>query len=182
MAATGHMGGRLWISLLQSASASSCCSSSPGLFSENRRAVPWRIVLAGLALQIALAALLLKAPPLQQFFLALNEALLALERATQAGTSFVFGYLGGAPAAVSKRAVRERTFVLAFRALPLMLVVSALSALLFYWRVLPWLVKRCRCCWKKRWASAARSGCPPRRTSSSAWWKRRCWCGRISRV
>jgi CNT family concentrative nucleoside transporter len=60
--------------------------------SENRRAVPWRIVLVGLALQLVLAALLLKAPPLQGFFLALNEALLALERATQAGTSLVFGW------------------------------------------------------------------------------------------
>ena len=105
-------------------------------FSENRRAVPWRIVLAGLGLQIALAALLLKAPPLQQFFLGLNKVLLALERATQAGTSFVFGYLGGA-ATPFDTSGPGTTFVLAFRALPLILVVSALSAVLFYWRVLP---------------------------------------------
>jgi CNT family concentrative nucleoside transporter len=102
--------------------------------------VPWRIVLPGLALQIALAALLLKAPPLQQFFLGLNDVLLALERATQAGTGFVFGYLGGAPAPFETTSAGS-TFILAFRALPLILVVSALSALLFYWRVLPWLVK-----------------------------------------
>ena len=108
--------------------------------SEKRRAVPWRIVLAGLALQLALAALILKAPPLQQFFLALNEALLALERATQAGTSFVFGFLGGAPSPYAETGAGS-TFVLAFRALPLILVVSALSAVLFYWRVLPVLVK-----------------------------------------
>ena len=108
--------------------------------SENRRAVPWRIVLPGLALQIALAALLLKAPPLQQFFLGLNDVMLALESATQAGTGFVFGYLGGAPAPFETKQTGT-TFVLAFRALPLILVVSALSALLFYWRVLPWLVK-----------------------------------------
>src|SRR5687768_13313892 len=67
------------------------------LFSENRRAPPWRIVLSGVALQIVLAAVLLKAPPLQQFFIGLNDALLGLERASQAGTSFVFGFLGGAP-------------------------------------------------------------------------------------
>lgn len=108
--------------------------------SENRRAVPWRIVLSGLALQLALALLLLKAPPLQGFFLTMNEALLALERATQAGTSFVFGFLGGAPPPFSTTGPGS-TFVLAFRALPLILVVSALSSLLFYWRVLPWLVK-----------------------------------------
>jgi CNT family concentrative nucleoside transporter len=109
-------------------------------FSENRRGIPWRIVLAGLALQIALAALLIKAPLLQQFFLGLNEALLALERATQAGTSFVFGFLGGAPAPFAESGPGS-SFTLAFRALPLILVVSALSSVLFYWRILPWLVK-----------------------------------------
>jgi CNT family concentrative nucleoside transporter len=81
-------------------------------------------------------------------FLALNDALLVLERATEAGTSLVFGYLGGAkpPFAIT---VPEATFVLAFRALPIVLVISALSALLFYWRVLPavvraisWLLRR----------------------------------------
>jgi CNT family concentrative nucleoside transporter len=110
------------------------------LLSENRRAVPWRIVLSGVLLQIILAALLLKTPPLKQFFLALNDALLALERATQAGTAFVFGYLGGAPLPFAESHAGA-SFVLAFRALPLVLVVSALSALLFYWRVLPFIVK-----------------------------------------
>lgn len=110
------------------------------LLSENRRAVPWRIVLSGVLLQIMLAALLLKTPPLKQFFLALNDALLALERATQAGTAFVFGYLGGAPLPFAESHAGA-SFVLAFRALPLVLVVSALSALLFYWRVLPFIVK-----------------------------------------
>ena len=108
--------------------------------SENRRAVPWRIVLSGVALTLLLAVLLLKVPPVQQFFLALNDGLLALERATQAGTSLVFGYLGGAPLPFETRP-SSSTFILALRALPLVLVVSALSALLFYWRVLPWLVR-----------------------------------------
>ncbi len=108
--------------------------------SENRRALPWRIVLPGVLLTIVLAVLLLKAPPVQQFFLALNEGLLALERATQAGTSLVFGYLGGAPLPFETRP-GVSTFILGLRALPLVLVVSALSALLFYWRVLPWLVR-----------------------------------------
>ena len=108
--------------------------------SENRRAVPWRIVLSGVALTLLLAVLLLKVSPVQQFFLALNDGLLGLERATQAGTSLVFGYLGGAPLPFETRP-SSSTFILALRALPLVLVVSALSALLFYWRVLPWLVR-----------------------------------------
>ncbi|HEX2827921.1 MAG TPA: nucleoside transporter C-terminal domain-containing protein [Burkholderiales bacterium] len=107
---------------------------------ENRRALPWRIVLSGLVLQIVVAALLLRAPPFQQFFLGVNDALLALERATQAGTGLVFGYLGGAPLPYAQSGPGS-TFVLAFRALPIILVVSALSSLLFYWRVLPAVVK-----------------------------------------
>src|SRR5713226_5825976 len=106
------------------------------LASEERRAVPWRAIAAGLGLQMALALLFLKVEFLKQAFLKLNDALLVLERATQAGTGFVFGYLGGgaAPFEVSHEA---SMFILAFRALPLVLVVSALSALLFYWGVLP---------------------------------------------
>src|SRR5688572_28304250 len=94
------------------------------LMSEARRRVPWRLVLAGLALQIALAALLLKFPPFKQVFLVLNDAMLALDRATRAGTSFVFGYLGGAPLPFAETAPGV-SFVLAFQALPLVLVISA---------------------------------------------------------
>jgi CNT family concentrative nucleoside transporter len=110
------------------------------LMSEARREIPWRAVLAGLALQLVLAVVFLKVPFIKQAFIRLNDALLVLERATQAGTSLVFGYLGGgaAPFEVSQPAA---LFVLAFRALPLVLVISALSALLFYWRVLPALVR-----------------------------------------
>jgi len=108
--------------------------------SENRRAVPWRAVGAGLALQVVLALLLLRLPFAKDVFLALNDAMLALEKATQAGTTLVFGYLGGGapPFAVTDPAAG---FILAFRALPLVLVVSALSALLFHWRVLPLVVR-----------------------------------------
>ena len=110
------------------------------LASENRRAVPWRAVGAGLVLQLVLALLLLKLPFAKRAFLALNDAMLALEKATQAGTALVFGYLGGGapPFAVTDPG---SSFILAFRALPLVLVVSALSALLFYWRVLPAVVR-----------------------------------------
>ncbi len=110
------------------------------LLSEDRRAVPWRIVISGVLLQVVLAAALLKVPLFKDFFLALNEALLALEKATQKGTRFVFGYLGGGAQPFEERPGTS-SFVPAFRALPLILVVSALSSLLFYWRVLPAVVR-----------------------------------------
>jgi CNT family concentrative nucleoside transporter len=108
--------------------------------SDNRRSVPWRIVVPGTVLTLVMALLLLKVPLFKQAFLRLNDVLLALERATQAGTSFVFGYLGGALVPYSELA-GSSSYILAFRALPLILVVSALSSLLFYWGVLPWLVR-----------------------------------------
>jgi concentrative nucleoside transporter, CNT family len=108
--------------------------------SEDRRAVPWRAVLVGLALLLALAVVFLKIPLVKDAFMKLNDVLTVLEKATQAGTSLVFGYLGGGPEPfIVSDPVSN--FVLAFRALPLVLVISALSALLFYWRVLPALVR-----------------------------------------
>src|SRR5260221_13314398 len=87
-------------------------------------------------LTFGLGLALLKAPYAKEFFLALSGALMALEKATQDGTAFVFGFLGGGPLPFAET-YPGASFVLAFRALPLVLVVSALSALLFYWRGLP---------------------------------------------
>lgn len=110
------------------------------LLSENRRRFPLRVVASGLLLQLVLAWLLLNVGPFRELFQWLNELLLALERATQAGAGFVFGYLGGGELPYTETRPGA-SFVLAFRALPLILVVSALSALLFYWRILPLLVR-----------------------------------------
>jgi CNT family concentrative nucleoside transporter len=108
--------------------------------SENRNVIAWRTVVPGLVLQVGIAALLLNSPLARDLFLALNNLMAALERATTDGTSFVFGYLGGGPLPFEERQPGA-SFVLAFRALPLILVVSALSAVLFHWRVLPWIVR-----------------------------------------
>nr|WP_181448057.1 nucleoside transporter C-terminal domain-containing protein [Dissulfurirhabdus thermomarina] len=107
---------------------------------EDRRRFPFRVAGAGLGLQLLLAILLLKLPPCKAVFLGLNRLVTALGDATQAGTAFVFGYLGGGPPPFPVT-VPEATYVLAFRALPLVLVMSALSALLFHWRILPAVVR-----------------------------------------
>jgi len=108
--------------------------------SEDRRTIVWRPVIAGMLLTFGLGLVLLKAPYAKGAFLALNGALDALEKATRDGTAFVFGFLGGGPLPFAET-YPGASFVLAFRALPLVLVVSALSALLFHWRVLPWIVR-----------------------------------------
>jgi len=110
------------------------------VMSENRKKVSIKTVVTGLALQLAVGMVLLKAPFFRDFFLLLNRIVLSLEKATTAGTSFVFGYLGGGALPFDEK-FPGSSFILAFRALPLVLVISALSSLLFYWKVLPFIVK-----------------------------------------
>ncbi len=104
-----------------------------------RRGVSARVVAAGLGLQLALAAALLHLPPLRAAFGLLGDGVAALAAATRAGTSFVFGYLGGGPLPFAE-AAPGASFILFFQALPLVLVVGALSAVLYHWRVLPLIV------------------------------------------
>jgi len=109
--------------------------------SENRRAAfSWRLVDAALALQIGIALVLLEVPGARAGLYSLNHVVDALSSATIAGSAFVFGYVGGGapPFDVTKP---QNLNSLAFQALPLVLVMSALSALLWHWRVLPAIVK-----------------------------------------
>lgn len=110
------------------------------LISEERGALRWRLIAGGLGLQIAIALVLLKIPGSAELFLAINAGVDALQTATQAGTSFVFGYLGGGTLPFAETRTGQ-TFIFAFQALPLMLLVSALSAVLFYWKILPIVVR-----------------------------------------
>lgn len=108
--------------------------------SEARRSVPWRTVAAGFGLQLVLGATLLRLPASQEIFLALNHLLQWVTTANEAGASFVFGFLGGGPLPF-EGATQNTVYVFAFRVLPLLILISALASLLFYWRVLPMVVK-----------------------------------------
>lgn len=110
------------------------------LLSERRRRVAWRFVALGMLLQVALASLFLKLPFTATLFAELNRGVMAVQRATEAGSTFVFGFLGGGPLPYPETHVGA-SVVLAFRILPLIIVVSALAALLTYWRILPAVVQ-----------------------------------------
>ncbi len=119
------------------------------VFCENRKEIRWRTVAAAFGLQAVLAVVLLKFPGTRQVFFLLNTLVETLAQATEAGTSFVFGYLGGGAAPPFEVVSGASTYILALRGLPIVLVASALSALLFYWRILPkvvggfsWLLQR----------------------------------------
>src|SRR5262249_21320199 len=118
------------------------------IFGENRRAVSLRQAAIGLVVTLLTAVILIKLPIVANAFGAINDAVGAIAAATRAGTSFVFGYVGGGALPFDLKAPGA-DFVLAFQALPIVLVMSVLTTLLFYWRVLPpvvrgmaWLLER----------------------------------------
>ncbi len=110
------------------------------LISENRNLVRFKLVLTGIAIQLIIGVILLKIPLFREFFFALNRLVLILEASTREGTSFVFGYLGGGNLPFQENFLGAG-FILAFQALPLVLVMSALTALLFHWKILPMIVR-----------------------------------------
>ena len=107
--------------------------------SEERRSIRWRVPLIGFGLQFAIALVMLKLPASQAVFAVLNDGVVALQNATEAGTSFVFGYLGGGPLPFEETETGG-SLIFAFRSLPLVIVISALTALLNYWRILPLII------------------------------------------
>jgi concentrative nucleoside transporter, CNT family len=109
-------------------------------FGENRRAVSFRQAAIGLAATLVTAVVLIKLPIVAHAFGAINDAVGAISAASRAGTSFVFGYLGGGPLPFDPK-TPGADFVLAFQALPIVLVMSVLTTLLFYWRILPPIVR-----------------------------------------
>jgi CNT family concentrative nucleoside transporter len=110
------------------------------ILSENRRAVSLRQTAIGLAVTFATAVVLIKLPGVAHVFGAINDAVGAIASSSRAGTSFVFGYLGGGALPFDLKSPGA-DFILAFQALPIVLVMSVLTTLLFYWRILPPVVR-----------------------------------------
>lgn len=107
------------------------------LLSERRRAFPhWRFVGAALALQFVLAVLVIRVPPVWEALRWANGGLEALAAATRVGSSYMFGYLGGGELPFALRDGAPQPVIIAFDILPLVIVTSALAALLWHWGVL----------------------------------------------
>jgi CNT family concentrative nucleoside transporter len=110
--------------------------------SENRKTFPWRLALGAMTVQAFLLVLLFAVPASQGFLNGVNAVVDGLNAATIEGTKFVFGYLGGgeAPYQLAKPGAPP-PFVFAFQVLPLILVISALSAVLWHWKILQWVTR-----------------------------------------
>ncbi len=126
--------------IIQSAAGLLVFSGIAWLISENRTKVNVKRAIAGIVIQLTIGIILLKSPVFRSFFISLNRLVLSLEESTKAGTSMVFGYLGGGSLPFAEK-IPGSGFILAFQALPLILVISALSSLLFYWKILPLVVR-----------------------------------------
>ena len=144
MGATGGRG----LASLQSALGIVVVMGLAWLLSERRGAVGWRLPAVGVGLQVVLAVLLLGVPGLTDLVAALGRGVEALQAATLDGTALVFGYVGGGPAPFEP-SNPAFMFILAFQALPVVLVTAALTALLSYWGILgrivagfAWLLER----------------------------------------
>src|SRR6202521_764621 len=110
------------------------------IISENRRLVSWRQAAIGLAVTFVLALLMLKIPQLQAAFGVIGDVVDAIAAASRAGTTFVFGYLGGGPLPFELKTPGAE-FVFALQALPVVLVMSVLTTLMFHWGILPPIVR-----------------------------------------
>ena len=108
--------------------------------SENRRIIPWRLMAAALGLQFAFILLITMAPGVRGYLSGIDSAMNALTAATTEGTKSVFGYLGGGTLPFEVKD-SSNLFILAFQVLPLMIVISALSAVLWRWRVLEFVCR-----------------------------------------
>tara|TARA_Y100000766_G_scaffold276814_1_gene281406 strand:+ start:782 stop:2032 length:1251 start_codon:yes stop_codon:yes gene_type:complete len=120
------------------------------VFSENIKAIKLRYVLSGVLIQLLLAILLLKVSAVGIFFEYLSDGVMVLKAANDYGTQFVFGYLAdGAPGAPFDITNPAGTFIFAFGGLTLIILMSAISALLWHWRIIPVIVNALALLFKK---------------------------------
>ncbi|WP_438726578.1 NupC/NupG family nucleoside CNT transporter [Parasphingorhabdus sp. DH2-15] len=110
------------------------------VFAEKRQNLPWRWVAGAIALHLVLALVLLRFEPARLFLAGAGSVVTTLEQASKAGSSYMFGYLGGAPLPFETK-TNANTLIIAFEILPIILVTAALSALLWHWRILPIIIQ-----------------------------------------
>ena len=110
------------------------------VFSENKRRFPFWLTIGALGVQAGLVLLLFAIPNSHAVLAGVTSAVDGLANAADRGAQFVFGYLSGGDQPYGAIAANA-PFIFGFRVLPLILVISALSALLWHWGILKWLTQ-----------------------------------------
>jgi CNT family concentrative nucleoside transporter len=114
------------------------CMAIP--FSQNRSSINYRYIFVAIVFQIILAFALLKIPFIVQIFAYLSDGVSSLQAATQEGAEFVFGYLSNSSNSPFEASGAGNSMIFAFQILPLIIVISSLSALLWFWNILPLII------------------------------------------
>ncbi len=110
--------------------------------SENRKDRPsWKWIGGALLLQFAIALVIVRVPFVWDIIGLANQGVMAIEKATLVGSAYMFGYAGGAELPFVLKEGAQPPLIIAFQILPLVIVFSALSALLWHWGVLAWIVR-----------------------------------------
>lgn len=109
--------------------------------SENRSAFPWKLAIGAILTQVILVLALFGLPPIRAGLTSVGVAIDGLAASTQTGVAFVFGFLSGAGQQPYPVDNAGALFVFGFRVLPVILVVCALAALLWHWRILKWITQ-----------------------------------------
>jgi CNT family concentrative nucleoside transporter len=103
------------------------------LISERRRAIQWRVIFIGLAVQIVIAFLVLKVPFIQLFFEFIGKLFIKILESSNAGTEFLFrSFVTGS--------MEDSLMNFAFRILPTIIFFSALTSVLFYYGIIQKIV------------------------------------------
>ena len=110
-------------------------------FSQNRTSINYRYIFVAIIFQIILAFALLKIPFIVQIFAYLSDGVSSLQAATQEGAEFVFGYLSNSSNSPFEASGAGNSMIFAFQILPLIIVISSLSALLWFWNILPLIIR-----------------------------------------
>jgi CNT family concentrative nucleoside transporter len=121
--------------------------------SVNRAAIPWRLVIWGIALQFIFAVIILKTPAGEAFFAWINGVIVSLLGFTEAGARFLFGNLvfnsvpvgagdpGMGPVVPTAGTVAVTGAFFAFNVLPTIVFFSSLMTMLYYFGVMQAVVK-----------------------------------------
>ena len=110
-------------------------------FSQDRSSINYRYIFVAIIFQIILAFALLKIPFIVQIFAYLSAGVSSLQAATQEGAEFVFGYLSNTSSSPFESSGAGNSMIFAFQILPLIIVISSLSALLWFWNILPLIIR-----------------------------------------
>ena len=111
------------------------------LLSRDKKNMNWKVIIWGVALQILIALFIFVVPAGAKLFLFVNDIVIKVLESSSAGAKFVFGRLALAPGESNEAGETSLGFILAFQAFPTIIFFSALISILYFFRVMPLIIR-----------------------------------------